>query len=99
VQISVSDRGIGIDSADLPHIFEPFYRSSSVAAAQIHGTGLGLPLAKSIAEAMHGELTVKSAPGKGSTFTLHLPCADNAGSIKEAQHNPVVAPVYSREGS
>jgi signal transduction histidine kinase len=74
IQVSISDRGIGIDSADLPHIFEPFYRSPLVAAAQIHGTGLGLPLARSIAEAMKGELTVKSAPGRGSTFTLHLPC-------------------------
>jgi signal transduction histidine kinase len=76
IEISVSDHGIGIESADLPHIFEPFYRSPLVAAAQIHGTGLGLPLAKSIAEAMKGELTVKSVPGRGSTFTLHLPCSE-----------------------
>jgi len=76
IQISVSDHGMGIDSADLPHIFEPFYRSPLVAAAQIHGTGLGLPLARSIAEAMKGELTVRSVPGRGSTFTLHLPCLD-----------------------
>lgn len=73
VQISVSDRGLGISSTDLPRIFDPFYRSQSVAAAQIHGTGLGLSLAKSIAEAMKGRLTVVSAPGTGSTFTLHLP--------------------------
>jgi signal transduction histidine kinase len=76
IQISISDRGIGVDSADLPHIFEPFYRSPLVAAAQIHGTGLGLPLARSIAEAMKGELTVRSAVGRGSTFTLHLPCLE-----------------------
>jgi signal transduction histidine kinase len=75
VQISVSDRGIGISDADLPHIFEPFYRSPSVKAAQIHGTGLGLPLSRSIAEAMKGKLEVVSSPGRGSTFTLHLPCA------------------------
>jgi signal transduction histidine kinase len=78
IQISVSDRGIGIDSSDLPHIFEPFYRSPLVAAAQIHGTGLGLPLARSIAEAMKGELTVRSAAGRGSTFTLHLPCSEQS---------------------
>jgi signal transduction histidine kinase len=75
IQISVSDRGIGISAADLPHIFEPFYRSPSVRAAQIHGTGLGLPLSQSLAEAMNGRLTVASAPGRGSTFTLHLPSA------------------------
>jgi signal transduction histidine kinase len=75
VQISVSDRGIGISDADLPHIFEPFYRSPSVKAAQIHGTGLGLPLSQSIAEAMNGRLAVTSAPGRGSTFTLYVPCA------------------------
>ena len=76
VQVSVSDRGIGIDKADLPHIFQPFYRSPSAAAAQVHGTGLGLALAKRIADAMKGQLTVTSEPGRGSTFTLHLPIAD-----------------------
>jgi signal transduction histidine kinase len=75
IQISVEDRGIGIDESDLPHIFEPFYRSPAVSAAQIHGTGLGLLLAKSIAEAMNGKLTVESKLGIGSTFTLHLPIA------------------------
>jgi signal transduction histidine kinase len=73
LRISVEDHGIGIDTADLPHIFEPFYRSPVVAAAQIHGTGLGLPLAKSIAEAMGGRLSVVSKLGIGSIFTLHLP--------------------------
>ena len=52
VQISVADRGIGIAPEEIRHIFEPFYRSPSVTAAQIHGTGLGLPLAKSIVETM-----------------------------------------------
>jgi signal transduction histidine kinase len=75
VQISVSDRGIGISDSDLPHIFEPFYRSPAAKAAQIHGTGLGLPLAQSIVEAMKGRLAVTSAPGRGSTFTLYVPCA------------------------
>jgi signal transduction histidine kinase len=74
VQISVSDHGIGISDTDLPHIFEPFYRSPSVKAAQIHGTGLGLPLSRSIAEAMKGRLDVTSTPGRGSTFTLYVPC-------------------------
>jgi signal transduction histidine kinase len=73
IRISVEDHGIGIDNTDLPHIFEPFYRSPSVAAAQIHGTGLGLALAKSIAEAMGGKITVVSKIGVGSVFTLHLP--------------------------
>ena len=90
IQISVSDRGMGIVSSDLPHIFEPFYRSSLVAAAQIHGTGLGLPLAKSIAEAMNGDLTVRSAPGKGSTFTLHLPVAEPAPDAGQVQAEPAV---------
>ena len=78
VQVSISDRGMGISSTDLPHIFEPFYRSPSVAAAQIHGTGLGLSLAKRIAEAMKGQLTVTSVHGRGSTFILHLPLAEQA---------------------
>jgi signal transduction histidine kinase len=72
VCISVSDAGIGIDPGDLTRIFEPFYRSRSARAAQIKGTGLGLAVAKQIAETMGGALTVQSTPGKGSTFTLRL---------------------------
>ena len=75
VQISVSDRGIGIAPEDLPHIFEPFYRSPSVRRSQIHGTGLGLALARQVAESMGGSLSVTSEPGRGSTFTLTLRCA------------------------
>lgn len=75
MRISVEDHGIGIDSAELPQIFEPFYRSPVVTAAQIHGTGLGLALAKSIAEAMGGRISVVSKVGVGSRFTLHLPLA------------------------
>ena len=91
IQISVSDRGIGIAPEELRHIFEPFYRSPSVTAAQIHGTGLGLPLAKSIMEAMHGAVTVKSAPGRGSTFTLHLPWAEHTARAVEAKTTEAVS--------
>jgi signal transduction histidine kinase len=75
VRISVEDRGEGIDPADLPHIFEPFYRGKAAQAAQIHGAGLGLSLARDIAEGMGGRLEATSEPGRGSTFTLELPAA------------------------
>ena len=72
VRISVADRGLGIERSEIAHIFDPFYRSPKVVAAQIHGTGLGLSLAKRIAEAMGGKLSVTSELSVGSTFTLHL---------------------------
>jgi signal transduction histidine kinase len=72
VQITVFDRGSGIDASDMPRIFEPFYRSPRVQAAQIHGTGLGLSLARRMAESMGGKLTARSEVGRGSAFTLHL---------------------------
>ncbi|MGH9325752.1 MAG: sensor histidine kinase [Terriglobia bacterium] len=71
VQIDVEDQGPGIQTQDVPHIFEPFYRGK--AHEHVHGTGLGLSLAREIAEAMNGSLTVRSEPGQGSCFTLHLP--------------------------
>jgi signal transduction histidine kinase len=73
VQVMVEDKGPGIEPAELSDIFRPFYRSKSATAAQIHGTGLGLSLAKSIAEAMGGSLSVESMPGSGTAFTLRLP--------------------------
>jgi len=72
VEIMVEDRGPGIEPAELDRIFEPFYRGSAATAKQIHGTGLGLALARNIAQAMRGKLTVKSTLGIGSAFTLHL---------------------------
>ena len=94
IQVSVSDRGAGIAPSDLPHIFKPFYRSPSTTAAQIHGTGLGLTLARSIAEAMKGQLTVTSVPGRGSTFTLHVPCVEPA--IVDAEASLSVAQARQR---
>jgi signal transduction histidine kinase len=73
LRVHVRDQGIGISPSELRHIFEAFYRSPRVISAQIHGTGLGLALAKAIVEAMGGTLSVESEVGKGSTFTLHLP--------------------------
>ena len=75
--ITVSDRGIGIESHELEHIFEPFYRSSRVRDEQIHGSGLGLPLAMSMVKAMGGYISVESSPGNGSAFTVHLAVAES----------------------
>jgi signal transduction histidine kinase len=80
VVIAVEDKGSGISKEDLSKIFQPFYRSAEVTRAQIHGSGLGLPIARSIAEAMGGSLTVSSELGKGSTFTVHLPAVTSTKS-------------------
>lgn len=73
VLVQVSDRGPGIAPADLPHLFEPFYRGREVVDRQIHGNGLGLSLVARIAEAHRGSISATSTPGTGSTFTLTLP--------------------------
>lgn len=73
VRIAVADRGLGIGPADLPHIFEPFYRGAEASTRQIHGNGLGLSIVRGIVEAHGGRVTVQSTAGAGSTFTVHLP--------------------------
>lgn len=80
IRIAVRDYGIGIERSEVRRIFEPFYRSPSVSSSPIRGTGLGLPLAKNIADAMGGKLSVESELGVGSVFTLHLPIAREAQS-------------------
>jgi signal transduction histidine kinase len=85
VRISVQDHGDGISNSELPHIFEPFFRSPKVVSAQIHGTGLGLALAKRIAEALGGRISVVSELGVGSTFTLHLRATEDQ-KVREQAH-------------
>jgi signal transduction histidine kinase len=75
VWITVADRGIGIEPAEQSRIFEPFYRAAGVVAAQTQGAGLGLSLVQRIVVAHGGRITVKSAPGAGSEFTVQLPAA------------------------
>jgi signal transduction histidine kinase len=89
LEITVADRGPGIAPEDLPHIFEPFYRAASVVATQIHGTGLGLSLVAAIASAHGGRVTVRSAAGTGTAFTLHLPQA--AASQPCPARDPIAA--------
>jgi signal transduction histidine kinase len=81
VQIAVEDRGLGIAPADLPHVFEPFYRGAEAQSRQIRGNGLGLSIVRSIVEAHGGHVTVTSSPGKGSLFTVHLPIAQDSSEF------------------
>jgi two-component system, OmpR family, sensor histidine kinase SenX3 len=78
VQLTIADHGPGIAAADVPHIFEPFYRSPRVVATTIPGAGLGLNLVQRHVQAMGGRVTVKTAEGVGTAFTLHLLIADQA---------------------
>ena len=68
VRLEVSDRGLGIKRQNMPHIFEPFFTSNDEA----QGAGLGLAIARELAERMHGDLSVRSVPGR-TTFSLELP--------------------------
>ena len=93
VELTVEDKGIGIGKDEIKHIFEPFYRSPVVSESGIHGTGLGLPLARTIVEAMGGRLTAKSEPGKGSAFSIYLPVAEDRklGETQSAVDKPADA--------
>jgi signal transduction histidine kinase len=82
VKITIEDHGLGIEAEDLPHLFEPFHRGRAIVAAQIHGNGLGLSLVKHIITAHNGRVTVESTPGRGSSFTLHLPAVNEAGEVR-----------------
>ena len=73
VQISIRDYGIGIEEEHLPRLFERFYRVDKARSRKLGGTGLGLAIVKHIIQAHNGKVTVESRPGKGSTFTLHIP--------------------------
>jgi signal transduction histidine kinase len=71
--ITVADTGLGIPEADMPHLFEEFFRGSNVKEAGILGSGLGLVIVKEIVERYGGRLSVQSKVGQGTTFAVALP--------------------------
>ena len=71
--VEVRDRGIGIDAADLPRLFTPFFRTDRSRARGTGGVGLGLALARRIVEAHGGRIAAESAPGKGTAVRFSVP--------------------------
>jgi signal transduction histidine kinase len=88
-RVSVTDTGVGIAKEDLPVLFTRFGRVSTSETVHLPGTGLGLYLGRQLARLHGGEITVDSAPGRGSTFALHLP-------LSAAGH---AAPTHERASS
>jgi signal transduction histidine kinase len=78
-RVRVSDTGVGVRAVDIDRVFEPFVQiDRHLTKATQQGVGLGLSISRELARAMHGDLTLQSAEGTGSTFTLTLPVASEA---------------------
>lgn len=91
LKITISDTGIGIAPEHLPHVFHSFFQVDSGNDRVYSGTGLGLTIASMLARLMGGRIDVSSEPGRGTTFTLHLPL--------EACQPPLEAVASSPDGS
>lgn len=90
VEVTVRDDGRGIPASVLPHIFDPFFTTKGTE----EGTGLGLPITRSIVDGLGGSISVQSREGEGATFTLRLPVAERTASIPRIRG--VSAPRISR---
>jgi CheY-like chemotaxis protein/two-component sensor histidine kinase len=94
VAISVTDSGIGIEPDALREVFTEFFQADNALTRTYGGSGLGLAISQRLARAMDGEITVTSAPGKGSVFTLTLPAAVAGSEVRAhdtAQHGARMA--------
>jgi two-component system sensor histidine kinase BaeS len=78
--LEVRDSGPGISEAELPHVFDRFFRGTNVGDARASGSGLGLAIVRSIVDMHGGSISVASAVGQGSTFTVQLPIGEREGS-------------------
>jgi signal transduction histidine kinase len=75
VSLTVADSGVGISQDALPHVFDRFYRADGARTHEAGGAGLGLSIAHWIVQAHHGEIVIRSKPGKGTVVTVELPVA------------------------
>src|SRR5262249_21131992 len=74
VELAVADTGIGLTAEQQAKLFQDFTQADSLTARRYGGTGLGLALSRKLARMMGGDVTVTSEQGKGSVFTVRLPC-------------------------
>jgi signal transduction histidine kinase len=86
-RVIVRDQGVGIAKEDLPVLFTRFGRVSTPETDHLPGTGLGLYLGRQLARLHGGEITVDSDPGRGSTFTLHLPVSDATSAVPKRERS------------
>jgi signal transduction histidine kinase/CheY-like chemotaxis protein len=82
---SVTDTGIGIAPGDQERIFQDFVQVDTPLQRKVKGTGLGLPLSRKLAQLLRGDVSVRSAPGSGSTFSLDMPLRWEAETADEVQ--------------
>lgn len=88
----VKDNGIGISEAFLPHLYDPFSQEKTKLNASTTGTGLGLPIVKSLVDAMGGTIRVQSRQGEGTEFTVELPVAlARREEEKLSEESPVIS--------
>jgi PAS domain S-box-containing protein len=92
VQFSITDTGHGIPKADIPHMFQKFYRVDNSATRTIGGTGLGLFICRKIVELYGGKIWVESEENKGSTFYINLPRLDTNQALQLQSANPTIEP-------
>ncbi|MCF0156168.1 MAG: ATP-binding protein, partial [Veillonella sp.] len=76
VQVVMADDGPGVDSSDLPKLFDTFYRTDKARTNTENGSGLGLAIVKQLVEGMHGNITASQTNGGGLTITINLPLQD-----------------------
>ena len=92
LEFIVTDTGIGMDEATLARLFNRFMQGDNSPSRRYGGTGLGLEISRNLARLMGGDITVRSKPGEGSSFTLHVPVQP----LEEAHARP---PAAAREGA